>query len=250
MKEQKKSKEFDRMIAEAVQGNLSFFAWQSIGGLIEKCEMKIKAYRKDYNEFELELCDGQDENLEKVISGNRILNIYVPELSVSFSSELKLITSDKKIKLFPPVEYTFYERRKHERVQPAKTCFVSFEHNKVIIKKSIYDFSMGGIAIILSKSDKVANTKGKIYALFVLDIGLRKIKVKAECVNSFAIDRFKFDDLPYGGHKLAFRFTEISKEDRAFIAEFITHEILLQQIQKKTNSQSFTDREAWPIIKS
>lgn len=235
MKEQKRSRDFDRMIVEAVQENLSFFAWQSIGGIVEKCELKIKAYRKDYNEIELELCMGQEDKLAKVISGNRILNIYVPELSVSFSSELKSVTVDKKVKLYPPEDYAFYERRKHERVQPAKTCFVSFEHNKIMIKKSIYDFSLGGIAVILPKSDKVVVTKGKIFTVFVLDIGQRKIKVKAECVNSFSIDRFKFDNLPYGGFKLAFRFTEIAKEDKAFLAEFITHEMLMQQVQKKAN---------------
>jgi hypothetical protein len=235
MKEQKRSKDFDRMIVEAVQENLSFFAWQSIGGIVEKCELKIKAYRKDYNEIELELCVGQDDKLAKVISGNRILNIYVPELSVSFSSELKSVTVDQKVKLYPPSDYAFYERRKHERVQPTKTCFVSFEHNKMMIKKSIFDFSLGGIAVILPKSDKVIITKGKAFAVFVLDIGLRKIKVKAECINSFSIDRFKFDNLPYGGFKLAFRFTEIAKEDKAFLAEFITQEMLMHQIQKKAN---------------
>ncbi|MBC7539862.1 MAG: PilZ domain-containing protein [Bacteriovorax sp.] len=235
MKEQKRSKDFDRMIVEAVQENLSFFAWQSIGGIVEKCELKIKAYRKDYNEIELELCAGQEDKLAKVISGNRILNIYVPELSVSFSSELKSVTVDQKVKLYPPSDYAFYERRKHERVQPSKTCFVSFEHNKMMIKKSIFDFSLGGIAVILPKSDKVIISKGKAFAVFVLDIGLRKIKVKAECINSFSIDRFKFDNLPYGGFKLAFRFTEISKEDKAFLADFITQEMLMQQIQKKAN---------------
>ncbi|MFA6237291.1 MAG: PilZ domain-containing protein [Bacteriovorax sp.] len=236
MKEQKRSKDFDRMIVEAVQDNYSFFAWQSIGGNVEKCELKVKAYRKDYNEIELELCPGQEDSLAKVISGNRILNIYVPELSVSFSAELKSVTVDKKVKLYPPSDYSFYERRKHERVKPAKTCFASFELNgKMINKKAIYDFSLGGIAIILPKSDKITIAKGTKFTVFTLEIGLKKIKVKAECVNSFIIDRFKYDNLPYGGFKLAFRFSEISKEDKDFLAAFVTHELLLQQVKKKAN---------------
>lgn len=235
MKEQKRSKDFDRMIVEAVRENYSFFAWQSIGGVIEQCELKVKAYRKDYNEIELEVGVGQEDKLSKVISGTRIINIYVPELSVSFSSELKAITADKKVKLYPPSDYSFHERRKHERVQPAQTCYVSFEHNKMMIKKSIYDFSLGGIAVMLPKSDKVVIAEGKAYPLFILEVGTRKIKVKAECVNSVTIDRFKLDNLPYGGFKLAFRFTEISKEDKDFLAEFITREILMQQVQKKAN---------------
>ncbi len=234
MNEQKRSKDFDRLIVEAVKENYSFFAWQSIGGVVEKCELKIKAFRKDYNEMELELCKGEDEKLAKVISGNRILNIYVPEISVSFSSELKSVSVDKKVKLYLPEDYSFYERRKHERVQPSKTCYVSFEHNKQIIKKSIYDFSLGGIAVILPKSDKIIIPKGKVFT-FVLEVGARKIKVKSECVSSITIDRFKLENLPYGGFKLAFRFTEISNEDKAIITEFITHELLLKQVTKKAN---------------
>lgn len=235
MKEQKRSKDFDKMIVEAVLGNVSFFAWQSVAGIVEKCELKITAFRKDYNEIELELCAGQEDNLAKVISGNRLLNVYVPELSVSFSSKLKSVTTDNKVKLYTPTDYSFFERRKHERVQPSKECFLSFEHNKHIIKKSIYDLSLGGIAVILPKSDKIIFTKGKLFTVFIIDIGTKKIKVKAECANSFSIDRFKFDNLPYGGFKLAFRFTEISKEDKAFLADFLTHEILMQQLLKKAN---------------
>lgn len=235
MNEQKRSRDFDRMIVEAVQGNFSFFAWQSIGGNVEKCELKIKAYRKDYNEIELEVKNDQEDALAKVISGNRILNVYVPELSVTFSAELKSVSTDKKVKIYPPKEFSFYERRKHERLNPTKTCYVSFEHNRAMLKKSIFDISLGGIAIILSKSDKIIIPKDKTFPQLILEVGLRKIKVKAECVNSFNIDRFKLDNLPYGGYKIAFRFTEMSKEDREFLTEFVTHQSLIQNHLKKAN---------------
>lgn len=235
MKEQRRGRDFDRMIVEAVQGNYSFFAWQSLGGVVEKCELKVKAYRKDYNEIELEVKLDQHEALAKVVSGNRMINVYVPELSVSFSTELKSVSADKKVKLFPPQEYSFYERRKHERLQPIKTCYVSFELGKMPMKKSIFDISIGGFAIILPKSDKVIVTKGKEFPLMNLDIAGRRIKVKAECVNAITIDRFKLDSLPYGGYKIAFRFTAISKEDRDYLIEFVTHQMLLQQQVKKAN---------------
>lgn len=235
MKDTKRSKDFDRLMVEAVQGGYSFFAWNSVGGVVEKCGLKIKAYRKDYNEIELEMIPGEEEKLGKVVSGNRILNIYVPEISVSFSSELKTITADKKVKLYIPSDYSFYERRKHERVQPAKTCYVSFELNKQMVRKPVYDFSLGGIAFILPKSDKLIVSKGKTFETFIIEIAFKKIKVKAVCVNSFTIDRFKHENLPYGGYKVAFRFTEISAEDRKFLMDFVTTEMLAQQVKKKAN---------------
>jgi hypothetical protein len=235
MSELKRSRDFDRMIVEAIQENVSFYAWQSISGVVEKTELKIKAYRKDYNEIELEICEGEEDQMGKVISGNRILNIYVPELSVSFSSELKAVSADKKIKLYPPISYTFYERRKHERIIPVKTCHVSFEHNKQMVKKSIFDISLGGIAIVLAKSDKINIEKNKVFDNLSLSIGLKKITIKAECVSSVSIDRFKFDYLPYGGYKIAFKFIDMSKEDKKLLIDFVTEERLSQATIKKAN---------------
>ena len=235
MKLQKRSKDFDKMIVEAIKEGFSFFAWQSVGGNIEKCEMKVKAYRKDANEIELWICSGQENKMDLIFTGSRIVNIYVPELSVSFSSEIKSITEVKKLKLYPPLEYSFFERRKHKRIRPIKPCMVSFVLNRVIIRKPVYDFSLGGIAIILPNSAKMIIQKGKVFEVFILDFGNHRIQIKAECVNSVTIDRYKVDDLPYGGFKLAFRFTEISIKDRAFITDFVTNEILMEQLHKEAN---------------
>lgn len=235
MKELKKSKDFDKLMVEAVQGGFAVFAWTSTGGVVEKCALKLKAYRKDYNEMELELVAGEENKLGKVITGNRILNIYIPEVSVSFSAPLKVITAEKKIKLVIPEEYTFYDRRKHERIQTKKTCYVSFELNKQLIRRPIFDFSIGGISFILPKSEKLIISKGKQFSLFVLEVNGKKIKVKAECVNSFTVDPYKHENMPYGGYKVAFRFTEISAEDRAFLMDFISTEAISQQVTKKAN---------------
>lgn len=233
MKSQKNGTNFNSMIIEAVQGNYSFFAWQSLGGVVEKCELKIIAYRKDYNEIELESRPEHDESLARVVSGNRMINIYVPEISVSFTAELKSVSADKKVKLFIPTDYTFYERRKHERLEPVKPCYVSFELSRTLVKKTIFDISLGGFAIVLPKSERVAIAKGKEIPLLILDIMGRKIKVQAECASAVVIDRYKLDSLPYGGFKIAFRFTLISKEDRDYLAEFVTHQMLIRQHVKK-----------------
>lgn len=235
MKTQKTGVNFNKMVIEAVQGGQSFFAWQSIGGVVEKCELKIKAYRKDYNEIELEARPDQEEALMKVISGNRMLNIYVPECSISFVSELKGVSADKKIKIYLPNEYLFYERRKHERLEPTKACFVSLELSRNIVKKAIFDISLGGMAIILPKSEKLMIPKGKEFSQVILDLLGKRMKVKLECTSTNSIDRFRIESLPYGGYKIAFRFTEMSKEDRQYLTEFVTHQVLLKQSMKKAN---------------
>ena len=234
MNTQKRSKDFDKMIIEAVKGNYKFFAWQSIAGVVEKCELKLKAFRKDYNEIEMIADDKSDGSLTRVISGNRMLNIYVPELSIAFSTELKSIGVDKNIKIYLPKDFTFYERRKHERIHAQNAWFASFEYNKKVIKKTVYDVSYGGFALILPRSDKINIAKGKMLDLVTIEIGTKRIRVRAECIQACSIDRYKLEDLPYGGYKLAFRFTGISKEDRAYLVEVIAHEILVKQVSKKS----------------
>lgn len=235
MREIAKNKDFDRMILEAIQGKFPFFAWKSIGGVIEKCEMQVKAFRRDYNEIEFELKAEQEENLEKVVSGDRNFNMYIPELSVSFTSELKSISPDKKVKIFIPHEFSFFERRKHERVRPSKTCYLYFEHNHQVVKTAIHDISLGGIAFIMAKSEKINIAKGTNFSFFVLEFGARKIKLTAECVSAISIDRFKLENLPYGGFKIAFRFLDIAPDDRRFLMEYVTHETILKQVKKKAD---------------
>ena len=232
MKEQKIGREFERMLTDAVQDRTSFYAWQSLGGIVEKCEFTIHAFRKDLNEIELVAKDNNEEALSKIISGDRILNFYVPELSVSFSAGLKTITSDKKIRIHLPQAYSFYERRKHERVQPLKSCYANFEIGKNVFKKSLFDISIGGVAIILPKSEKINIEKGKVFSIIIPDMTGNRIYVRAECVSAITIDRYKLDSLPYGGYKIAFRFTEISVSDRSLLIEFVTDQILIQHARK------------------
>lgn len=231
MKEKKRNNDFDKIMIEALQGDFSFYAWQSVGGVLEKCELKMKAYRRDHSEMEFEPHEGQGFKLANIVSGNRAFNIYIPELSISFSSGIKEIMEDKRIKVDLPKGYFFHERRKHERIQPSKTCYVSFEYNNVLTKKAIYDVCQGGVSVVLPKSGKIVLEKGKIYNEFILEVGTRKIKVKAECVKSFWINRFKFENMPYGGFKLAFRFIEMKNEDREFWNNYITNEMLLKCVK-------------------
>lgn len=230
----KKGKDFDRMFIEAVQGNISFFAWSSVNNVIEKCELKIKAYRKEMNEFELEIKDGQQDKLPRVVPSNKMLNFYVPGISVSFTSELKEMNMNGRLKLVLPLEYTFFERRLHERVQPDKSCFVSYEYKKTFIKRSVYDISIGGVAIILPRTYIMSRNIDKDeIGTITLEIGARKFPVEVECVSSIIIDRYKLDHLPYGGFKVSFRFKKMSKEDKEFLTEYVTHQVLIQAQPKK-----------------
>jgi hypothetical protein len=237
MKEQKRDKEFDKKIIDCIQNNYSFYAWKSLNGTIEKCELKGKAIRCEYEEIELEARLGSEKLLENVVSGNRKISIYIPEMGISFLAQLKNISADGKLKIVIPEEYGVHERRKHERVMPEKKCYVTVEIKSQMYKKAIYDFSMGGFAIIVPKTEKLGIAKDAVFASVILEIpGIKeKIKAKVICVSSFAFDRFRFNELPYGGYKIAFCFKDLSPDSKKVIDDFMLTELLNQSTRKKAN---------------
>lgn len=235
MKEQIRDKKFDRMMIEAIQKKYSFFAWNSLNGVIEKIEFVSKAYRYDYNEIELEMSNLTNQKISSIISGDKLVNFYIPELSISFTSELKIIKDEARLRVYLPKEYSFYDRRAYDRVEPDQTCFVQLEMNKLKNKKSIFDIGLGGFSIILPKSDKFFVEKGKEIANIKIEIPGFVFNVKAVCVNNIIIDRFKVDSLPYGGFKLAFKFSEIAESDLKILKDYIAQEYLKSRHLKAAN---------------
>jgi c-di-GMP-binding flagellar brake protein YcgR len=146
---------------------------------------------------------------------------------------LKSVTTEKKVKIYIPSDFSFYERRKHERLIPTKNIYLSFELNKSLFKKTIFDISLGGFAIILPKTDKINIVKGKEFPLVILDLIDRKLKLKVECTGCVSIDRYKNENLPYGGFKIAFRIINITKEDKEYLTEYVIHQLIIQKGIKK-----------------
>jgi hypothetical protein len=237
MKEQKRNKTFDKNIIECIQKNYSFYAWNSLNGVIEKCEMKGKAFRNDYGEIEFEAREGNLKQLQNVVSGDRKISIYIPEMAMSFQAPLKSILDDGKIKIVIPEEFSIHERRKHERVLLKEKCFVYFEIKPHVYKKAIYDISMGGIALIIPKTERWVDQKEISYTSIILELdGVKeKIHSKVTCTNIYSFDKFKYNELPYGGVKISFCFKEMSIENKKVLQEYIITTLLSKQVCKKAN---------------
>lgn len=215
----------DKIMIEAIQNQYSVYAWKSLNGEVEKCELKIKAFRKELGEVELEIPATENKKVADIVTGSREIHFYLPDSSVSFNGKIKLTLDEKKLKIFTPTDYSFYERRKNERVSLEK-CFLVFESNKAKIRKSIFDIGMGGIALVLPRTEKIMAKKGSTFENCILEVETRKIKLTIECVGTQSIDRYKLESLPYGGNKFSFRFVNLNKEDKEFLQNLITHKIL------------------------
>lgn len=237
MKEQKRDKDFDKRIIECIQKNYSFYAWQSLNGVIEKVEMKGKAFRAEYGEIELEVREGSSNQIKNIVSGSRKLSIYVQEIAMSFQAPLKSVVENGKVKINLPEDYIIHERRKHERLKLLKKCFVMFEIKSQVYKKAVYDVSNGGFAIILPRTERLIFPKDLAIISVELEFeGIKeKIKSKVICTSAFSFDRFKYKNLPYGGYKMAFCFKELEMSKKLILQEFILSELIFQSDCKQAN---------------
>lgn len=235
IKSQSTKKDFDKKIIEAIKKGYSAVAWNTFDGVVEKCDLKLRALRKDYSEIELECIPENVEKLKNIISGNVMVKIFIPELSISFKSKIKSATSIEKMKLAIPEEFSFYERRQHIRVNPERLSFAYISYTQHALRSQIHDISLGGFSVILAKSNKVSIEAKKKFEKVSIEVYGRKIVADIECTNSITLDNYKVESLPYGGFKVSFRFLSMNQLDREYLSDYITNQILLDDSIKKVN---------------
>ena len=235
IKSQSTKKDFDKKIIEAIKKGFSVVAWNTFDGVVEKCDLKLKALRKDYSEIELECLPENIEKLKSIVSGNIMIKIFIPELSISFKTKIKMTANLGKIKIAIPEEFSFYERRQHIRVNPERSSFAYLNHAGNANKSNIYDISLGGFSVILAKSNKISIEKNKVFKNTEIEVYGHRIVADIECTNSVTLDNYKVESLPYGGFKVSFRFLSMSKQDKDYLTDYITNQILSDEQFKKAN---------------
>lgn len=235
MKIEKAKRDFDKKIIEALKKQYHIVTWSSLDGVISKCQLSLKAFRRDYNEIEFKLEEQNLEAFKKVITGDKTLKIYIPETSISFSCQLKSFEEDSRIKVTIPNDYTFFERRKHERVAPEKRCYAHIDFNGLRPKLDVHDISMGGFSVIFPKSNKMSIAIKQQFQNVCLDLIGHRIETNVECTGSVVIDPFRVESLPYGGFKISFKFLALSKADSDFLADFISYYVLKKREMKEAN---------------
>ncbi len=221
MKELLRDKYFDMSMSDVFQKKLPVIVWQNVDDVIFKCNIYLKSFKKDIGEFEFYVSEKDVELFRKITIGKRVISLYVPASSISFNVFIDQYIDDTKFKTSIPENYQFFNRRENERVQPTETTYVTFEYQKQTFKKYLFDISVGGLSLVIPKADRFNLEKGAMITNFVIHLENKKIKVHVECVNSFSVDRYKVDSLPYGGQKIAFKFIKIQTQDKIFINEYV-----------------------------
>ena len=233
MKVEKVNRDFDKKIVEAITQKFQVVAWNSINSVIYKTQLTLKAYRKDYGELEFNIPEERAEEFSKLLEGGDKFRVYLPDLSIAFSLVIKQYSSEKAVKTFLPENFTFHERRNHERVKPDHLCYAYINFKNGTPRVNIFDVSLGGFSVVYPKSLKVDIKEEHLYSNISLDIYGHKITGKFQCVNTVSLDPHKVEALPYGGFKVAFQFVEIAQRDLDYLREFISNKIIQSANFKK-----------------
>jgi c-di-GMP-binding flagellar brake protein YcgR len=215
-------------IKEAVSKKYDVVIWYLFHNHIIQTKAKIKKVDQGKSKILIQPEAGSAGVIDKVISGFGTVNIYIPELSVIFSSPFVEMDEKKVLNLGLPSTYLYYDRRSEERIFVNSDNTIDFTYGKKSICKKIHDISSGGMSIIFSKSERT-----------IIPVGTRinKVRLKTEektyeldCIvtNFLKLSPYMLDACPYGGAKVSFKFLNLSEEIYEVITKIITEQVKLQ----------------------
>lgn len=171
------------------------------------------------------------DSLKKIISLNEKVTVFDRRRSLSF---LCVVLKDKwketrTINLKFPDDIAFYERRKIRRATLSKPFVISIRIVNRKYQKNSYDLGEGGFSMIFSKADNPSLEPGMTFKEIDLTLGSKKIQVAATVVRVIELTPYQFENYPYGGKRISFKFEKLTDEQSSIINTFMdAHDALMQ----------------------
>lgn len=191
-------------------------AWSLEGHQFKQVNLVAQKISKDYLTFSFN--EIQRPFLDPLISIDRKIKIHFPDEGLFALCSVKEISSSK-ITLSHPILHEFEDRRKIERKNLENQLNALFViEKKQVLRKNISDIGSGGFSIILMKSESNPFKRIKNADVEIEDIGL---KAKVELVAEDKMEPFKWEDTPYGGTRLSFKFSDADDRFKAILDVFL-----------------------------
>lgn len=192
----------------------------------EKLKCTLNFLEKDESDRTLlfEISDESSlDNFKKLLKQKENLNIFNGRRSLSFVSTF---VKDPKRNITQvlfnyPNEIIQYERRKTPRVQLSQPIVVNIKLTFKTYRKNVFDLGEGGFSIIFIKSESVRLEEKMVIPNISFFIGKTKIVLDCEVAKVFSIKPYEFENFPYGGTRVSFKYLNLTKENLKEIATYM-----------------------------
>ncbi len=220
-KKEKEMTELEKRFQKSLIQKDRLIAWYSFNGQLLRCNLNFKQKNTRKNEIVLQVEPNEIYIMDLMISGNDIINFYIPSKSIHFKAILKNYTESGQLSISMPYEVKEEERRRDIRVEPDIDIKISFMYNGNWYTRKTFDVSAGGFSIVFGEQEKIKVEKEQDIGIIKIDLLDRSIIAKAQVATIMKLRPFLLENCPYGGQRISFMFTEIEPRDRAFIAAYI-----------------------------
>lgn len=217
-----------KMLQEVCQQKLTITIWKVGLDRQWQAKAKVKIIRSASNELLLIAENGNEEEVKKMINGEKMLRFYIEDKNTLFQANLRSFHYPEIIIEIPKF-MAIQDRRKFMRLNNDEDRNVVLFHGNVgnsnrnmkRVEKKLQDFSAGGLSFIMGLQEQ-DTLKLKDYLFPALMwVGGKEIKVLMKLVNLIELSPNEHNGLMYKGFKACFNFNEISNEDKEYLNEYV-----------------------------
>ncbi|OUR93021.1 hypothetical protein A9Q84_21190 [Halobacteriovorax marinus] len=204
IKNEKKDQTTEQIL-EAYKSKYSVYAWGSFGGHVIKADLEFKTIKFNQKKIVLVPTKLSRSYLEDLLGGSGKLNIAIPQMSLLFEAEYLKYDDDLTITF--PLFHKFYDRRKSERVDPFIPLQLKMNYKGITYKKTCSDIGVGGLSIILSRSEMTRFMVNDEIKDVELSFPLKNMIVEVKVASLVKLNPYKDEKHPYGGSRLSLSFS-------------------------------------------
>ncbi|HXH73976.1 MAG TPA: hypothetical protein VNJ08_03375 [Bacteriovoracaceae bacterium] len=222
------------LITGAKEGSFEIFIWKLIGGAKHLGQVRIESVRKLRKDFCIIPIEGQDRQVQDLMSSQGYIDLYIPESALLLRCQIKQTEAPVRYYLNLPQFVAQVERRKSIRLDvyensEVKVCFSkSVQAPRTMTQyfmKSCVDVSSGGFSFFVSKMESKFFQPGDPIHDVDVKAGPWSAKLDSEITEIRDVEPDEFNGLTYKVWRVSCKFSQIDQISKKYIDKFILERI-------------------------
>ncbi len=222
------------MITSAKDEGIEVFIWRLIGSSKHLAHVRIETIRKARRDFVIIPAEGQDRQVQDLMSSQNYIDLYIPESAMLLRCQIKQTDAPFRYYLQFPNFIAHVERRKSFRINVYDAEEVQISFGKSVsaprqmsqhFLKSCFDISSGGFSFFVSRLESKFFQIHDPIRTIEIKAGSWSTKVNAEIALIKEIEPDDKNGLPYKVWRVSCRFTQIDHISRKYLEKFIFERI-------------------------
>ncbi len=224
----------ESLLMSVKKDHLDVFVWKFLADQKLMGHVKIESVRKLRGDFCIVPANGQDRQVQDLLSGQNFIDIYVPDSSLLMRCQIKQTDAPYRYYLTIPDFVAQTNRRSSPRLNVQDTGMVKISFAKAMnsvrpvsqhFLKSCFDVSGGGFSFYINKNEFKFFGAGDKISIVDIKAENWNTKVAVEITTLLEIEPSEENGLTYKVWRVSCRFTQIDQFSMKYLEKFIFERI-------------------------